>query len=303
MLPEAHETTQHAAVEGALAGLESALVRAGQAARRDLSETEAVAMALDPSIVLPLGLRREMAEVIEPALADAHVRALRAVARDLGVIKAEAVQNVEADLVRAGQFTFDFSAPTPRSLQYASERAASLVSRIDEGQRRAIRAVVSRAISEGGNPREIAPVIRQVIGLDERQARALMNRRRKMFEQGWSPSRIERETRAYTSRALRTRAETIARTEVMDAMNAGVQDGWNTFADAGVIDSAMVVQEWIVSFDDRTCTICLPLDGEQVPLDGVFSSGDDRPPAHPRCRCTLGLVTLGTAPSSFDFGV
>ena len=37
--------------------------------------------------------------------------------------------------------------------------------------------------------------------------------------------------------------------------------------------------------------ICAPMDGEEIDEGGTFSSGDDGPPAHPRCRCWLDTRT------------
>jgi hypothetical protein len=87
------------------------------------------------------------------------------------------------------------------------------------------------------------------------------------------------------------RAETIARTEVMTASNRGQQEAWSQAEDAGLL-TGDEKQVWIVTPDDRLCPICEPLEGETAPLGGTFRvEGDDidGPPAHPRCRCTIGL--------------
>lgn len=299
-LPEGVETTQHRAIEGTRDGVERALLTAFRGLRRALSDQEAVAMALDTRILLPLDLRERMQEVLGPALEQAHLAAQQAVASDLKVAfeKAEAVgEGVEIAPAVSEGVVLDLAQPTPRSIAYAARRAGRLVTNIDKGQRAAIRTVVERAIREGGNPREIAPLIQQVIGLNERQANALMNQRQRMFERGLPPSRIESETRAYATRALRSRAEMIARTEVLDAMNAGVDDGWGSMIERGLLDPALVEREWIVTWDERTCDICAPLDGVRAPVGETFD-GYDRPPAHPRCRCTMGMVRRESAPSS-----
>ena len=80
------------------------------------------------------------------------------------------------------------------------------------------------------------------------------------------------------------RAETIARTEVIDAANTGKlmaaqQSPW------------VLTKLWVATDDDRECEECMGLDGEQVAIDKEFSNGDDGPTAHPRCRCTLAFST------------
>ncbi len=90
------------------------------------------------------------------------------------------------------------------------------------------------------------------------------------------------------------RAELIARTEVMRASNEGQLEAWDQATDAGLL-TGNEQKEWIVTPDDRLCPICEPMDGVTVPLDDDFDvDGDkvDAPPAHPNCRCTVGL-TLG----------
>lgn len=88
------------------------------------------------------------------------------------------------------------------------------------------------------------------------------------------------------------RAETIARTETMTASNEGQQEAWDQAVEDGLL-TGNEQQEWIVTPDDRLCPICEPMDGVKADLDGTFQvDGDDidGPPAHPNCRCTIGLV-------------
>lgn len=85
------------------------------------------------------------------------------------------------------------------------------------------------------------------------------------------------------------RAEMIASTETMRAANEGQQEAWSQAIDAGLL-TGDEQQEWIASDDEDECDDCDALDGETVGLDDAFSDGSDGPPAHPNCRCTVGLV-------------
>lgn len=88
------------------------------------------------------------------------------------------------------------------------------------------------------------------------------------------------------------RAEMVARTETMRAANEGQMQLWDQATEAGLL-TGDEQKEWIVTPDDRLCPICEPLDGEKAGLDETFKvDGEeiDGPPAHPRCRCTIGLV-------------
>lgn len=78
------------------------------------------------------------------------------------------------------------------------------------------------------------------------------------------------------------RARMIARTETCDALEQAFLDR----AD----DMGITGKEW-VAYDP--CSDCEDNEAEGiVPIDHVFSSGHDRPPAHPNCRCALAPVML-----------
>jgi hypothetical protein len=45
------------------------------------------------------------------------------------------------------------------------------------------------------------------------------------------------------------------------------------------------------------CPICAQNEGAVIPLNAAFPSGDQMPPAHPRCRCSLvPETTTGVQP-------
>lgn len=81
------------------------------------------------------------------------------------------------------------------------------------------------------------------------------------------------------------RAEMIARTEVMTAANEGLAQSWDQAIKSGLL-TGKENKVWIATAG--CCDGCDELDGEEVPLNDDFSIGDD-PPAHPSCRCTMGL--------------
>lgn len=85
------------------------------------------------------------------------------------------------------------------------------------------------------------------------------------------------------------RAELIARTEAMTAVNEGQRQAWAQAEDEGLLTGDERV-EWIAT-SDACPEICEPLDGTTRPLDGEYDNpdGGDGPPAHPNCRCTEGI--------------
>jgi hypothetical protein len=83
------------------------------------------------------------------------------------------------------------------------------------------------------------------------------------------------------------RAKVIAHTETMAAANEGQKQLWGQAVTDGYLNGGERMV-WIVTPDDRLCPICEGQEDTMVPLGQQFPSGG--PPAHPRCRCTTGLV-------------
>lgn len=85
------------------------------------------------------------------------------------------------------------------------------------------------------------------------------------------------------------RAETIATTEVSAALHAGMADAATVI---GQQQGVEVEKAWNV--EDDPCEICLGnVDDGWIPDDILFASGDDGPPQHPNCRCSLSYRTQG----------
>ena len=94
-----------------------------------------------------------------------------------------------------------------------------------------------------------------------------------------------------------SRALTIALTETSRAVNQASMDRYR--------ESQIDQVEWL-GIDP--CEICADNDGETVTIGDTFPSGDDAPPAHPNCVCTLlpvlpdmGDIELSTKPDLTKF--
>jgi SPP1 gp7 family putative phage head morphogenesis protein len=166
-----------------------------------------------------------------------------------------------------------------------------MVAEVTAETRRAIRAIVLRSIREGIPPYDAARLIHSLIGLTERQAQAAANYRASLIDQGLTIARVNTLVDRYVAKKVRERAESIARTEILSALNEGAQESWRQARAEGLLGKGSD-KEWIVTPDERLCPYCEPLDGVRVPLDEKFRTGLGEvsgPPLHPQCRCTIAV--------------
>lgn len=141
--------------------------------------------------------------------------------------------------------------PMQEAINYANARAAQLVTNMDKLTQDRLAKVVGDAIE---NKR----------GIDG----------------------LARDIRAAFDDMTTSRAQTIARTETADSLEAAFMDRSKAMGVTG--------KEWIVAPEgDYPCDAC---DGNAadgvIPIDQAFSSGDMRPPQHPNCRCALAPAMI-----------
>ena len=78
------------------------------------------------------------------------------------------------------------------------------------------------------------------------------------------------------------RPEMIARTEVVRIANLGLKDLF--------IENNVEKIQWLAALSDRTCDLCLGLDGQVIKITESFSSDGELiklPPRHNNCRCSI----------------
>jgi SPP1 gp7 family putative phage head morphogenesis protein len=122
--------------------------------------------------------------------------------------------------------------------------------------------------------------------------------------EGVNPRELARRLTSEIATLQRTRAEVLARTEVINSHSEATLDRYER---AGV--DAVSHGEWATADDDRVCPICESLEGQEFTIDemreGTFTfapsesepdhlAGEYRlkPPAHPQGRCAI-LPVIG----------
>lgn len=227
-----------------------------------------------------------------------------------------------------------FDVRNPRAETWLREHSSTLIRQITDDQRAMVRGVLTQGLVDGRNPRDVALDLAGrinratgrreggLIGLTAAQQewarnyarelatgnpaaleRALRDRRfdatiRRAIkeERGLTSAEAAPIFRAYLNRALRFRANAIARTEAMTALHAAAEESMRQAIDAGQVSEASVTKIWRSAKDGRVRHSHRALDGQRVKFQASFVSpsgarlkypGDPNAPAAEivSCRC------------------
>jgi len=217
------------------------------------------------------------------------------------------------------QYAFDlYSQEVQDELRRAQD---DLIAELEQDVRDAIDQIVLDGARLGLGPEEIMDDIRSMVGLTARQSQAAMNYR-DMLE-NLDPGALQRQLRNfleddnvqaaidsgqpldgvmvdkltgdYIDNYIDYRAETIAQTESVRAVNEGLLDAYSQAVDRGVFPEDAVTRQWQLA--DHPCLICESIvdqNPDGIGINEAFDSIDgpiDNPPVHPNCMCTVNFVT------------
>lgn len=188
-----------------------------------------------------------------------------------------------------------FNTVNPAAVKWARVHSSNLVTNIGDEARNTIRTLVADGIQNGVPVPQTARLLRDSIGLTERQGQAVANYQAQLLADGRKAEDITRLGSRYAQQLTNHRAKLIARTETIASSNEGQQHAWQQAVDKKLFDPEKTQRRWSTTPDERTCPICVPMDGQLVAFSGeAFVGGDGSaiamPPAHPACRCAVGLV-------------
>lgn len=214
-------------------------------------------------------------------------------------------------------FQFDIRNPTAEA--WLKEYSSSLVTEIVDDQRNLIRQALERGLANGENPRatalnlvgRIGPNGKRsggLIGLTSSQAEWVQNYadalasdsptdalnynlRDARFDAAvqraadsgipLTEDQIDTMTTSYTNRALKYRAESIARTESMAALHEAQGQAVDQAIESGEVDPENIEQIWRSTKDKRTRSSHRDMDGQTVKYGEMFISGLGNELAHP----------------------
>ena len=172
---------------------------------------------------------------------------------------------------------FDFDAVNTRAVNAMRENRLRLVTGFTEQQRAATQQALIGGIERGVNPREMARLFRDSIGLTPTQERWVRNYeralrdldagalRRELRDRRFDRSvrrairegepltqdQIRKMVQRYRERALKLRSETIARTEALRSVHEGTAEMYQQAIDGGKLLPDQLIREWNTAADER----------------------------------------------------
>lgn len=165
-----------------------------------------------------------------------------------------------------------FDVINPRSVEWAEKYSYELVTLVGEETKAGLRAIVTHGMKKGKTLTQIAKEIKSTgIGLNERQAKALLKYGDALEAQGITGKLYQEKWKKYFDRLQRDRSKMIARTEVSRSANEGYLDS---------LEGTRYEEVEISSAGDA-CSFCLDLAG----IKFKRSEARGRLPVHPNCRC------------------
>jgi hypothetical protein len=158
-----------------------------------------------------------------------------------------------AVIADVGEIGISFTLENPRAVAWANMHAARQVTAINDTTRGTINRLIGAAV-----------------------------------DNGWSWTRTQQELEArfteFAAGGANPRSKRIAVYEIGDAYEAGNEMGARELAAAGLV----MEKSWLTVNDDNVRPAHTANQNEGwILMDKTFSSGDERPPTDPGCRCTL----------------
>ena len=184
-----------------------------------------------------------------------------------------AAELIQDSLFRAGVadspdlIGFSFNLKNPRTLAQLENKAATLVTQVDDGTKFFLKRIITSGVDEGLSSPEIATMIKDGAGLEDILADTNFTSNTAKIVQSEIQSMAE------------SRVTSIVNTEVARAESEGRVGQWS--------EMGLTQKQWVHTGGDLPCVFCQRnIDEGFVPMDFMFDSVFGRttlgPPAHPK---------------------
>jgi hypothetical protein len=198
-----------------------------------------------------------------------------------------------------------FDILNPRHIDAIRTLETRVIQTFQQEQRDVIRAHIENGLRDGKGPRAVARGIRDVVGLAPNQHQAVLNFRKALEEgdvskalgyklrdkrlkvtESMTPAQIDKAVEAYKRKFISFHAETVARTATLDTLKKGQQLAWEDAIEKGIVDPARLQKTWVTVGDDRVRDEHNAVNGETVPYNAYYSTGEYVPGESTySCRC------------------
>jgi len=182
---------------------------------------------------------------------------------------------------------FDFDSTMAAIKAWIDNNAGSLITNLTAGQMSSIHALLQSQIALGvTSPYILAQRIKPMVGLTEREARAVAKVIASLSEEGIPAGAINKRVDKYAKYLHRNRAARIAQTEISNAYGAGQMESMKQAVAAGELPG-IPEKSWLAG-GPNPCEICEENEAAgDIPLEETFPSGDQHQTAHPSCACAV----------------
>ncbi len=194
----------------------------------------------------------------------------------------------------------EFTPTTNAIEEWINARGGELAVSLTNDQHRAMQSLIRHyTLEEPVGVDELGRILRPVIGLTPKQARAVQAFRDDLVEKGeLTLPKIDHQVENYSARLWRMRGQRIARTELSFAHNFGQHEALEQAQKSGELEGR-VVKQWRTEFP--ACQFCTGLNNMRVDLKETFPGLTKKvpfvktPPAHPNCNCGITYELLAAA--------
>jgi hypothetical protein len=229
------------------------------------------------------------------------------------------------------QTALAFNSLNQRAVNFMVKDGAEMVQEITDTTKQGVRSLIARSLADNLPPAKQVYEIRQLIGLTDSQAIAVMNFRRQLETRqilGFTPpderrlsavdqsvirrhmkighlsdAEIDNLVERYYVSLVNKRALDIARTESLNAVNNGQLELWQQARDAGFLSDEIDRQFWLTAGDARVRQTHQPIPsmnpngvkigGYFVTPHGLVTGPGTRNPGFINCRCVLVIGQIG----------
>lgn len=229
------------------------------------------------------------------------------------------------------QTALSYNSLSQRAVDFMLRDGAEMVQEITASTKQAVRSLVSRSLADSVPPAKQVYEIRQLIGLTDSQATAVLNFRRQLETRqilGFTPpderrlnavdrsvirrhmklgtlsdAEIDKLVEKYYVSLVNRRALNIARTESLNSVNNGQQELWQQARDAGFLNDEEHRQFWLTAGDERVRPThqSIPamnpngvkIGGYFVTPHGLVTGPGTRNSGFISCRCCLIVGKVG----------